>query len=173
MTTPRRAAIASVACAALWLVAAGLVSAKEGTEARLDEALPLGAQPGDVVTIGWVLGYEQEGAWFGISMCDVNLFVHSAGESRPLKVLAGGCGAHYTVSFTVPAGGIDRVEIGLGGMDIPITGAGTTSRAAVPTVPHAAATQSAEPGSGLAIVATGLVALFAAFAVLRIRASRR
>ncbi|HEV8489832.1 MAG TPA: hypothetical protein VGQ58_08625 [Candidatus Limnocylindrales bacterium] len=117
----RRATFAVAACVLLTMAGTSPTSAKDGTEARLDAPVPRSAQPGDVVRIGWVLGSEVDGTWHSFSACDVQLFVFSAIDPVPMEVPAVGCGGHYVVEFTVPNGGIDRVEIGLGGMRFPIT----------------------------------------------------
>lgn len=120
----RRATFAVAACVLLTMAGTSPTSAKDGTEARLDAPVPRSAQPGDVVKIGWVLGWEVDGTWQSFSACDVRLFVFSAIDPVPMEVPALGCGGHYDVEFTVPNGGIDRVEIDLGGMRFPITYAG-------------------------------------------------
>ncbi len=104
-----------VRLAAALVLALGIVTpvlAKEGVEARLDQAIPLNGDPGTPIVVGFTLasmtGDDATGA-------PVYLRVHPVGGD-PVEVPATDDGTgHYTATFTMPEHGVAAVEIGMRG----------------------------------------------------------
>jgi hypothetical protein len=100
------------------LALVGPVAAKDGTEVGLDTAVPLGAEPGSTIPIGWHIVKHSENGQTPISAAPTYIRlvppnggtpVEAAGTERPE-----GSG-QYAATITVPAGGIAAIEVAMRG----------------------------------------------------------
>jgi hypothetical protein len=113
----RHFALAFLAIAAVALVAAIPVGAKDGVQATLTTDFPTDAEPGSHVRVAWTLASVDEDGKrqpFGASGVYVRLLSASGGDAQTGFADSGRTG-EYTTTVAVPQGGIADVEIGLVG----------------------------------------------------------
>ena len=98
----------------LVLAAAAPALAKDGIEARLDQAIPLNGDPGTPITVGFTIAAigEDPGSWPGQP---VILKVHPVGGDPVESVATDDGKGHYTATFLMPEHGVASVEIGMRG----------------------------------------------------------
>jgi hypothetical protein len=98
----------------LVLAIAAPALAKEGIEARLDQAIPLNGEPGTTVTVGFTIAAigQDPGSWPGQP---VILKVHPVGGDPVDSVATDDGNGHYTATFVMPEHGVASVEIGMRG----------------------------------------------------------
>lgn len=115
----KRVVLTLLATVAAVGVAALPAAAKDGVEATLVTNLPLDAEPGARIRVGWTLTYaegEERGRPFGANGVFVRL-VSAAGAQAETGFAPTGSYAtgRYAATVTVPEGGIADVRIGLRG----------------------------------------------------------
>lgn len=160
--------LAAVAAAVSLVVGAGSVAlGKEGVKARLTTPLPLGASPGQTITVAWTLSdVDEQGVQRPFNAIGVFVRLHSASGGAATMAFAT-TDAHplgrYAARVTVPNGGIGGVEIGLRGTTdvvFPLENDPLAVRAAAPV----ARAREATSGSSLPT----LLALASVLAILSI-----
>lgn len=92
---------------------ASSVAAKAGIIARLDAPLPRHAQPGTVVTIGWILIVPGSSGLIGTGTI-LRVYPSNGGATVDVGANEDRTG-HYVATVTVPAGGIATIGIGIPG----------------------------------------------------------
>ena len=106
----------SLFAAALLLVGAASVAAKEGVQARVVTPIPREAAPGSRVTVVWTLSSIDEGRRvpFGASAVFIRLF--GPGDARtPRAFGAERAPGRFSARPRIPRGGVKRVVFGLMG----------------------------------------------------------
>jgi hypothetical protein len=96
------------------LIAAAPAAAKEGVKATLKTTIPVGAEPGTKVDAAWTLWLVDQGRRRPFGAGDVFIRLVSATGEGSQTAYTDGSGA-YSVTVTVPKGGIGDVQIGLRG----------------------------------------------------------
>jgi hypothetical protein len=160
--------LAAVAAAGSLVVGAGSVAlGKEGVKARLTTPLPLGASPGQTITVAWTLSeVDEQGVRRPFNAIGVFVRLHSAAGGAATMAFATADAhplGHYDAQVTVPNGGIGGVEIGLRGttdMVFPLE----NDPLAVPAAAPVARAREATSGSSLPT----LLALASVLAILSI-----
>jgi len=113
----RQLTFAFLAIAAVALIAARPVGAKEGVRATLATDVPLDAEPGARVKVAWTLASVDEDGQdhpFGASGVYVRLLSASGADAETGFADSVATG-EYTTTVVVPEGGIGDVEVGLVG----------------------------------------------------------
>jgi hypothetical protein len=118
MTRLHRLLVALFAMATLASLSVAPALAKEGAEARLDTAIPLDAEPGSTLEVGWSVFFVADGAEQPIFGSPVYVRLVSPDGSASTEV-AGvetppGSG-HYEASIVVPEGGVGDVIVAMVG----------------------------------------------------------
>jgi hypothetical protein len=90
-------------------------AAKDGVHATLTTKVPLDAEPGTALRIGWKLAYVEEGEPHPFGASGVFVRLGSASGAASKTGFAEGDRGTFTATVTVPEGGIGDVEIGLRG----------------------------------------------------------
>jgi hypothetical protein len=111
-----------LAAALLAAVVAAVLAApafgKEDVQATLTEPVPLGAAPGQEITVAWTLTYEEEAGEvqpFGAQGVYVTLVSATGGDYTTGHAGDGGGIGRYEAAVTVPEGGIGGIQIALMG----------------------------------------------------------
>ena len=109
-----RTIVRLAAAVLLVLAAAAPALAKDGIEARLDQAIPLNGDPGTTIKVGFTIAAigEDPGSWPGQP---VILKVHPVGGDPVESVATDDGKGHYTATFLMPEHGVASVEIGMRG----------------------------------------------------------
>lgn len=109
-----RTIVRLAAAVLLVLAVAAPALAKEGLEARLDQAIPLNGDPGTTITVGFTIAAigADPGSWPGQP---VILKVHPVGGDPVESVAKDDGKGHYTATFVMPEHGVASVEIGMRG----------------------------------------------------------
>lgn len=170
--------LVAVAAAVSLVVGAGSVAlGKEGGKARLTTPLPLGASPGQTITVAWTLSdVDEQGVQRPFNA--IGAFVRLRSASGGVATMAfATADAHplgrYDARVTVPNGGIGGIEIGLRGTTdviFPLENDPFAVRAAAPV---ARARQTTSGGSVPALLAlVGVLAVLSMTGVLGFLARR-
>jgi hypothetical protein len=103
------------------LVAAAPAAAKEGVKATLTTPIPLDAEPGTPLKVGWTLAYVEDGKRHAFGAGGVFVRLHGpSGEAS--TGFASQTSGEFRATVTVPKGGIADVAIGLMGWRSDATG---------------------------------------------------
>ncbi len=119
MTSRRRALGAAIAVLSVWVAVAAPLRAADVENppwvAWLDHAIPTDAEPGSQIEVGLML-WDNEGRE-PIAQFPPFIRIHPAtGDAEPSMVgLVEDWSGHYAWTIPVPAGGVGKVEVGLGG----------------------------------------------------------
>jgi hypothetical protein len=112
--TPRVLTLALLAFAVA-LFSAMPAAAKDGVHATLTTKVPLDAEPGTKLEIGWRLAYVEHGKPHPFGASGVFVRLGSASGAAGHTGFADGENGRFTATVTVPEGGIGDVQIGLRG----------------------------------------------------------
>jgi hypothetical protein len=105
----------ALGAALIALVLAAPTAAKEGTTARLTTDVPLDSAPGETFRIAWTLQLP-DGQPFSALPVFVRLHGPDGASTTAIANEEGGYGSgEYVARAIVPAGGIERIQIGLRG----------------------------------------------------------
>jgi hypothetical protein len=104
------------------LVAAAPAPAKEGVKATLTTPIPLDAEPGTPLKVGWTLAYVEDGKRHAFGAGGVFVRLRSASGAAAETAYAAETNGEFTTTVTVPEGGIGDVQIGLMGVRSDATG---------------------------------------------------
>ena len=96
-------------------VASVPAAAKDGVHATLTTRIPLDAEPGTQLMIGWTLGYFEDGARRPFGASGVFVRLRSASGAAAETEFAAQDSGNFSATVAVPQGGIGDVEIGLRG----------------------------------------------------------
>jgi hypothetical protein len=105
-------AVVVLAGAALATVPA---AAKDGVHATLTTEVPLDAEPGTKLKIGWRLAYVEQGKPHPFGASGVFVRLASASGAASHTGFAAGDGGTFSATVAVPEGGIGDIQIGLRG----------------------------------------------------------
>jgi hypothetical protein len=97
------------------LISALPAAAKDGVQATLTTKVPLDAEPGTKLEIGWRLAYVEHGKPHPFGASGVFVRLGSASGAAGHTGFADGDNGRFTATVTVPEDGIGDVQIGLRG----------------------------------------------------------
>lgn len=166
---------ASISLCLVFLAAGSdTATAKGRMRAVLDPPIPADAKPGTAITVNWRIEVENSRSHkyepFGAGEVFVRLIAPARDQSTEAVVDGNGT---FSASMRVPAGGVERVEIGIKGYSA--NGARSTSDFLIPITgraiePAVDADRGEFPGSILAI---GIVAVLATMGLAYAATRRR
>jgi hypothetical protein len=182
-----RVLISAVLAVAGAVFAAVPAAAKDGVHATLTTKVPLDAEPGTTLRIGWRLAYVEEGEPHPFGASGVFVRLSSAAGAASHTGFAAGDGGTFSAIVAVPEGGIGDIQIGLrgytsgvrsgpGDLLFPITNdplPGKPRAASAPPAPAALDEADGGARAWLVVVAGFLLALTAAAAAVQRRRSGR
>jgi hypothetical protein len=97
------------------LFAAVPAAAKDGVHATLTTKVPLDAEPGTKLKIGWKLAYIEHGKPHPFGASGVFVRLRSASHAASNTGFAKGDSGTFTATVAVPEGGMGDIQIGLRG----------------------------------------------------------